>query len=180
MAIASTDILYKLSTTSGSAGNTTAGTPAGSLGKYVSTTTVSSTAANNIFDDVTGAENAASDVEYRCVFVLNNHASLTLTSAVVYMTSDIAGGTSVALGADTTAASAKGSSSAQALQVADENTAPSGVTFVTTPISDATGLSLGDIPAGSVKAFWIRRTAANTTAVNSDGFTLNVAGDTTA
>ena len=38
MPIASSDVLYKYSTTAGSAGNSNTGTASGSLGKYISTT----------------------------------------------------------------------------------------------------------------------------------------------
>lgn len=179
MAITASDILIKLSVKTGSAGNTTAGTPAGSLGKYISTTQVSGTALNNIFDDITGQENFDSDVEYRCIFVHNNHATLTLQNTVVYLSAQVAGGAVGALAVDSTAASAVGSASAQALEVTDENTAPAALSF-SAPTTRGTGLSLGNIPAGSVKAFWIRRTAANTVALNNDGLTFVVSGDTAA
>lgn len=180
MPIIATDILLRLATTAGTAGNSLAqADPNLSLGKYISTTDVT-TALHGLFDIVTGAENAASDVEYRCVFVLNNHATLTLENAVVFMTAEVAGGTSAALAVDSTAISVKGATAAQALTIADEQTAPAALTFVTTPVSAATGLALGSIPAGSVKAFWVRRTAANTVAVNADGVSLNVTGDTAA
>lgn len=180
MPITSTDILFKLSTLLGSAGNTTASTPDASLGKYVSTTQVSGTALNNIFDNISGEENAASEAEYRCIFVHNSHATLTLLNAVVYMTSDVAGGANVALSVDTTAASAVGSSTAQAKQIVDENSAPVSQTFVDTPVSRATGLALGNIGPGQVRAVWIRRTATNSVAQANDGFTLNVDGETEA
>jgi hypothetical protein len=180
MAIADTDILLKLSTKSGSAGNSLTSTIAESLGKYISTTQVSGTPANNIFDDVSGAENQASDIEYRCIFVHNNHGSLTLQSALLYIYSEVAGGTSIALGVDTTAASAIAASAAQALEVADESTAPSGVTFYTSCVSLATALALGNIPAGYCKAFWLKRIAANTAAVAADGLVYRVAGGTAA
>jgi hypothetical protein len=180
MAIISTDIQFFLSVLTGAAGNSTAGTPGGSLGKYISTTQLSGTALNNLWDDVSGDENAASEAEYRCIFVLNNHATLTLLSPVVWIFAETAGGASVALSVDTTVASAKGSASAQAKQVVDENTAPASQTFVTTPISKATGLALGDLPAGQVRGIWIRRTAANSAALDNDGYTLRVEGDTAA
>lgn len=41
---------------------------------------------------VTGDENAASDVEYRCIFVHNNHATLTLQGVVVWLSAEVAGG----------------------------------------------------------------------------------------
>lgn len=180
MPIATTDILQKLSVTGGAAGNTTANlTPGTSLGKYISTTQIVDATLNNLFPDVTGDENATSNVDYQCVFVHNNHATLSLLNPVIYISAEVAGGASTAIGVDTTAASAVGSATAQALQIANKNTAPAGVTF-SAPTTKATGLALGNIPPGQVKAFWIRRTAANTTAVNNDGVTVTVAGDTTA
>jgi len=179
MAIATSDIVLRLSTTAGSAGDSTASTAAASLGKYVSST-VWAAGTNSLFDDITGAENAANDVEYRCIFVLNNHATLTMLSTVAYISSEVSGGASVALAADSTAISAKGSSTAQALTVADENTAPAGPLTYSSPTAVGTGIALGDIPAGSVKAVWVRRTAANSAALDSDGFTLGIGCDTAA
>lgn len=180
MAIVASDLKTKLSVKSGAAGNSTAGTPAGSLGKYISTTEISGTALNNLFDDVSGAENEASDVEYRCFFIHNAHASLTLQGAVVYIYSEVSGGTAVALAVDSTAASAIGSASAQAMEVADESTAPADLTFYTSCVSLATALALGDIAAGSCKAIWVKRTAANTAAVANDGCVIRISGGTAA
>jgi hypothetical protein len=180
MAITATDILFKLSTTAGSAGNSTAQSdPNLSLGKYISTTQVTDATLHNLFDVVTGDENAASDVEYRCIFVHNAHASLTWQAPVVWLSAEVSGGASAAISVDTTAASAIGASSAQAKQVADENTAPSSQTF-SSPTSKAAGLALSDIAAGSCRAIWIRRTAANTAALNNDGVTIRCEGDTAA
>jgi hypothetical protein len=179
MAITSSDLLVKLSTKSGSAGNSLTGTPAGSLGKYISTTQMTDASLNNLFDDVSGAENAAGDVEYRCLFIHNNHGSLTWENAVVWVASQVSGGASMAIGVDTVAASAIGGSSAQALEVTDESTAPTGVSF-STPTTSATGLALGNIASGYCKAVWIRRTAANTGALDSDGGSLSFTGDTAA
>ena len=179
MPIASSDIVYRLTVKTGSAGDSTAGTPAGSLGKYASTTVVTDATLNNLFDDISGDENAASDVEYRAVAVLNNHSSLTLTAPVVWISSEVAGGASVAISVDTTAASAKGAAGAQLKEVADESTAPSSQTF-TAPTTKGTGLAMSDIAAGQVKGLWIRRTAANSAALNNDGATIRVEGDTAA
>jgi hypothetical protein len=179
--IASSDILFKLSIKTGSAGNSSAQSdPNQSLGKYISTTQLSGTALNNLFDDVSGTENANSTVEYRCVFVHNNHGSLTLQSPTVYVSSEVAGGTSVAIATDNAAVSNIGSASAQADQITTETTAPSAVSAFSTPTTAAAGLSLGNIGPGQCKAFWVRRTAANTSAVNADGGTWAVAGDTAA
>lgn len=179
MAILSTDIVLRYSTASGSAGDTTASTAATSLGKYVSTTVVT-TGANGIFDDVSGAENAASTVDYRCIFVLNNHATLTATSVTVYASAEVAGGASVALALDSIAASAKGSAPAQSATIASETTAPTGVGAFSTPTTDGTGLAIGSLAPGQVKAIWVRRTAANSAALTGDGFTLAISFDTPA
>lgn len=181
MPIASSDLGFYLSVTTGSAGNSTAqGNPNASLGKYISTTALSGTSLNNLFDDISGAENAASTIDYRCVFIRNLHASLTLQSPKVYVSSEVAGGTSVAIAIDNTTASAIGSASAQADQIANETTAPTAVGAFSTPTTSAAGLALSDLPAGNCRAFWVRRTAANTAAVNADGATWAVTGDTAA
>lgn len=179
MPIASSDIIYRLSTKSGAAGDSTAAVIADALGKYAATTAVSGTAQNNLFENVTGDENAASTVFYKCVFVLNNHATLTLTSAVLWLSAETALGGSLALGADTTAASAKGSASAQALSIANRTTAPAGVTF-SAPTTKGAAIALGNIGPGQVKAFWVRFTTANSAAINADGGTWRVEGDTSA
>lgn len=179
MAITATDIKFKFSVKTGSAGDSTAGTAAGSLGKYVSTTEITDATLNNLFDDVTGDENAASDVEYRCIFVHNDHATLTLQSSVMWISAEVAGGTDVAIAADGIGATPKGQAGAQADEVADESTAPSGESF-SSPTTKGGGISLGDIAAGEVYAIWVRRTAANTAALDNDGATIRVEGDTAA
>lgn len=180
MPIASSDILFKLSTKSGSAGNTVSGVPSGSLGKYISTAQIDSISTlNNLFDDVSGDENAASDIEYRCFFIHNNHGSLTYQSPVIWVSGQVAGGASGFLAVDNNAATPIGTGIAQAQEVADESTAPTGISF-SAPSSKGAGLSLGDIPAGYCKAVWVRRNAYNTSAVNNDGITIKVEGDTAA
>jgi hypothetical protein len=62
-AISQAELVWRYSTTAGAAGNTTASTAAGSLGKYISTTAWAGGVANDLFDDITGAENAASTVD---------------------------------------------------------------------------------------------------------------------
>lgn len=175
--ITSGEILYKYSVAA-AAGNTTAqADPNASLGDQVSTTQWTGGSANDLFDDVTGAENAASDVEYRCIFVHNTNGANVLENAVVYLSAETAGGASIAVGADPTAASAVDSASAQAVTIANENTAPAGVTF-SSPTDAGSGVSLGNIGVGQVKAFWVRRTAANTSALSNDAVTIAVTGDT--
>lgn len=178
MPIVPSEIVFRLSVKTGSAGDSTAGTPAGSLGKYVSQTVLSGTTMNNLFDDITGEENAAGDVEYRCLFVLNNDPALTLIGAKIHLENQVANGATVSIAVDDIAASSKGSASAQAAEVADESAAPTGTGAFSEPGSLAAALTLGDIGPGQVKAFWVRRTALAGTAVDDDGVDFIVSGDT--
>ncbi len=177
-AIVAGDIVTRYSVVTGSAGDSTAGTANGSLGKYASTTAWTGGSLNDLFDDISGAENAASTVDYRGIAVLNNNASNVFENPVIYISAETAGGASIALAVDSTATSAKGSASAQMLQIANETTAPAGPLTFSSPTTVGTGLALSNIPTSNVKGIWIRRTAANTAALSADGFTLAIAGDT--
>lgn len=163
MPIISTDIKYRLS---GGASNTD---PAAALGGAKSSTDAAST----IFDDVSSAEATAGDIEYRCIYVHNNHGSLTLQGAKVWIQTQTPS-------ADTDVAIGLGSSAVNGTEqtVANEGTAPTSVTF-SAPSSFAGGLTIGDIPAGQHKAVWVRRTVNAGAAAASDSFALRVQGDTT-
>lgn len=172
MPVAASDMKYKFSVAA-AAGNTTGGTANSSLGDQISTTEITDNVLNNLFDDVAGDENAASEAEYRCFFIHNAHATLSATNIRVYILSEVAGGAAVAIGVDPTAASAIGSGSAQAVAVATENDAPAGVAF-TSPATLGAAISVGDLTPGQCRAVWVRRTAANSAALANDGGTLRV------
>lgn len=162
MAIASTDIIHRLS---GGASNAT---PITSLGGVKS----SNAAGATIFDDVAAGESAVGDIEYRCLYVHNAHATLTLTAPVVWIaTNTPSPGTSIDVGVGTSAVNATEQT------VADENTAPSGVTFSAAATQGA-GVALGDIPPGQSRAYWIRRTVTAGAAAYADSFTTRVTGTT--
>ena len=178
-AITSGEVLLKRSVKTGSAGNTVAqADPNASLGLYVSTTAWAGGTVNDLFDDVSGAENAASTVDYRCVFVHNTNTANALQNAVAYISAEVAGGASIALAVDNIAASAVGSASAQATSIATETTAPTGVGTFSAPTTVGAGVALGNIGPGQVRALWIRRTAANSAALSGDGVTITISGDT--
>lgn len=178
MPVAASDVKWRFSVKTGSAGNSVAGTAAGSLGKYMSQTDITDNVLGNLFDDVSGAENAASDVEYRCIFLYNSHATANWTGVKIWLQSEVAGGASVAIAIDNAAASAAGAASAQAAEIADEGSTPSGVGSFSSPTSEGAGLTVGDLNAGQCRAVWVRRTAANTGSVANDGCTLRARGDT--
>ena len=162
MAIISTDIQYRLS---GGASNSD---PAASLGGVKSSTA----RGTNIFDDVSSAEAAAGDVEYRCTYIHNNHGTLTLQGARVWIQSNTPS-------ADTTVEIGLGTSAVNGTEqtVGAAGTAPSGVSF-SAPADYANGLVIGDIPAGQHKAIWEKRTVTAGAAVYADSYTLRVQGDT--
>jgi hypothetical protein len=180
MAITASDITFNLATTAGAAGDSTAqADPNASLGKYISTTQLTDATLLNLFDKIGGDENAASTVDYRLFFVKNTHATITWENVVAWISAETAGGASVAISADTTGVTAKGSSSAQAKTIASETTAPATQSF-SAPTTKGAGISLGNIPPGSVAAIWVRRTAANSAALDVDGAVIRCEGDTSA
>lgn len=163
MAIVASDIKYRLS---GGASNTD---PNASLGGAESSTD----AGSGIFDNVSSAEGTAGDTEYRCIYVKNTHGSLTYQGAKVWIQANTpSADTTVDIGLGTTAV---GTGNEQT--VADEQTAPSGVTF-SAAANEGAALSIGDIPAGHHKAVWIRRTVTAGAAAAADSFTLRTKGDT--
>ena len=155
-AILASDLLFKVSTTSGAAGNSTAqaAPTTGSLGKYISTTALAGVSLANLFPGTT----TPSEVGYRCVFVHNNTASgNTLTDAVVYLGGgDPAGGATVSIAVDPTAASPIGQAAAQA-GTSSGTSAPTTSPVFDSPATAALGLPLGDIPPGYCRAIWIKR-----------------------
>lgn len=169
MPIASADIDYFLS---GGSGNSS---PDASLGGARSTSTeVADNVDNNLFDDVSGTEHTAGRVEYRCIYVRNSHGSLTLTSPVVWINSDTTG-------ADSDISIAVGTSAVNGTEqtIANETTAPTGVTWSDAAVSRATGLALGDLPTTQHKAVWIRRTiTAGSTPQAADTCAIQAGGDT--
>lgn len=187
-AIVSSDILFKLSAPGASTGNTVSGTAGNSWGNYVSTTQLSNTPLDNLFTDITGAENAASQVDYACVFIHNNTSSsnsMLNTVAWLPLSLFVTGGANVALAADTFGASAIGTSSQQAVKITANTNAPAGISGWVSPTNTApsspsytNGIQLGTIAPGYCIALWVRRSATNSAPINNDGFTLEIDFDT--
>lgn len=161
MPILNSEIQYRLS---GGASNNN---PNASLGGEKSSTLVGDT----LFDNVPSSEAAVGSVEYRCIYVHNANSTLTLIDPKVWLVANTPSPTtSVSIGIGTSVQGGVEQS------VADETTAPVGVTF-SEPSSFATGISLGDIPAGGHRAVWERRTVNAGTVAIVDEYTLGVQGD---
>lgn len=126
---------------------------------------------HDLFDKITGDENAASEDEYRCIVVQNDHATLTAELVGVYIDSQTAGGATLAL------AVADEAKNVAPESVADEDTAPVGPVF-SAPTTPATALQLGDLGPGEWRAIWLQRTTADTGALDDDGATIGIRFDT--
>lgn len=163
MAILSTDIHYRLS---GGAANSD---PLLSLGGAKSSVAATG---GTILDVVLPAEGSAGDVEYRCVYVHNNHGSLSLDNSVLWIQAS-------GLGGNQAIAIAEGTSAINGTEqtVANEGTAPTGVTW-SAPATKGAGIALGNLPAGQHQAIWIRRTVTAGAPASNSTFTLRVEGDT--
>jgi hypothetical protein len=126
----------------------------------------------NLFDTVAGDESAAGDVEYRVEYVHNNHPTLTLQGARLWITANTPGNR-IAVGLGTSAINGTEQT------LANESTAPAGVTF-SQPTTKAGGLLLGDIPPGGHRAVHYRRTVAAGAAASNDTYSTRAEGDTAA
>lgn len=147
--------------------------PNNSLGGGISGTPIISNKLNNLFDRVGDLELTLGDVEYRCFYIKNEHGSLSLLAATIWISSNtpspdstisIGLGTSGILGTEQT--------------IGNESTTPVGVSF-SAPTSLATGLIIGNLPSNGTKAIWVRRTiTASASLYANDRVTINISGDT--
>lgn len=182
MAIAASDILWKLSKNTSPGDSTAQGNVNDSIGGYMSSTQMTDATLNNLFDDVSGDENAASTIDYRAYFIHNHHATLTWQAVKLWINSETAGGasTAIALAAEGVVNYNQGSGTGVQIQrIANETTAPATVTF-SAPTTKGAGLSIGDMAPDKVIGVWVRRTAANTAALDLDGAVFKAEGDTNA
>ena len=162
MSITSAEVVYRLS---GGAANSNANA---SLGGAKSSTVVPAA----LFDDVTSAESAAGDTEYRCIYVHNANGTLTMQNAVLWITANTTANR-IAVGVGSSAINGTEQT------VADENTAPTGVTF-SQPTTKGAAIALGNIPPGQHRAVWLRRAITAASAASNDTYSLRVECDTAA
>lgn len=169
MPVAASDISLNYS---GGAANSN---PDLSLGGARSSVAIPDATANNIFDDVQGAETISGDTEYRCFYVKNNHATLDFNNVKVWISQKTPAATEeIQIGMGT---ASKGGTEQS---VANENTTPTGVTFIDASTS-STALDVGDLSnsagGNSHKAIWIKRIVnPNTKAFKSNFFVIRVEG----
>lgn len=127
-------------------------------------------AIHNLFDFVSPEEALAGDVEYRSLSIRNTHVSDILYNAYVWISTETSS-------TDTIIAIAYDSTGTQS--VVNESTAPSSPALsFSTPLSKATGISLGNIGPGDTKRIWLRRTVTAGAAKVVDEGALTVEGGT--
>lgn len=172
MPIVASDIQFRLS---GGASNVD---PNAALGGAISTAgggLITTDTLNNVWDNVSGAESSSGDTEYRAIFIKNNHGSLPLTGAKVWISSNTTSAD------DTIEIAIAGEGINNTIEtIANESTAPAGETF-SAPTSFGTGLSLGTLNAGQAHGVWIKRIVnSSAAAANANPYTLSVQGETAA
>lgn len=169
MPVAESDLEFRIS------GGTNNESPAASLGGAMSTKAggvITTEQLENIFDVVLGDEGKAGDIEYRAIYIKNKHATLPLQNAKLWITQDADSND------DATAIALADEGVNEAVEtIENENTAPSGPSF-SAPTTKGAGLSLGTIPAGQYRGFWIRRTiTAGAAAKDKVTFKVKVEGE---
>lgn len=124
----------------------------------------------SVFDDVLPTESGVGRTEYRCEYFKNNTGKI-INNAVLWLSANTPSeGTEINAGVGTSGFNGVEQT------VADETTAPAGVTFKLAD-TKANGVALGNIPVGATIAVWYRRvTAANTPAAQTDTFTRTFEG----
>lgn len=147
------------------------------LGGAITANESNSGVSGNLFDTFSGAETSAGGTFYACVYVQNNtvDTGAIAQAMTVHVESETsAAGINLSIGLGTSAVNGVEQT------IADENTAPVGVTF-----SEADGvgnaLTIGDVPDGEHKAIWIRCVIdPATAAVSNYQFQLRFNFDTAA
>ena len=136
--------------------------PDASLGGVSSTTALSATAMNNLFDNVTPSERSAGSVEYRAISIYNS-GDATATSVEMYMSTITSStDTDLAFGLDSTTGT-----------ITNETTAPSGVSFAN--YTSSSKLTVSDIASSGAQRVWVRRTVqASATNTSADTGTIAV------
>lgn len=169
MPIISSDIKFYLS---GGAGNSD---PNASLGGEISNTEITSGLLHALFDIISSAEASGGDSEYRCVYAKNTNGTLTAQNSKLWVETE-------SPSTDTDELIGLGTSAINGVEqtIADEQTAPVGVTF-----SQANGEGaaevIGDLAPSAHKAFWVNRAVlAAAAAYSNDGPTIRFGCDTAA
>lgn len=140
--------------------------PNASLGGTPSSVSLSGTALNNLFDDVSPSEASAGDTEYRAIDLVNTGDAASAGTVVYMSTETTSTGTALNMGIEASPINST-------LSIVNESTAPAGVSFA--HYTSGSKLSLPAIAAGSRCRVWFERiVGASTGNLANDQCTFTV------
>jgi hypothetical protein len=177
MPISPSEVRWYLSNPNASTGYSGIGTPGNSLGKWMSTTQVSNTAIDDLFLDISAAQNAALQVDYQCIFLANFTATGdNMRNPYVWMPTQqyTTGGATLQMAFDPIGAQPYNSTSPQAQVISQSTSTPVVVDWFGPSGLYYYGLLVPDIPPGYAVAVWIQRTATNSPAISPQSLQLEV------
>jgi hypothetical protein len=177
MAILAAEVQFYLANPNANQGYQGIGQPGYSLGKYMSTTQVPGTySLDNLFLDITGAQNVSQQVDYQCVFIMNNTVSGdTMHAPYAWIPTQLytAGGANIAIGMDAAGVVPYNTSFQQAVLINTNTSPPPGVAAWYQPsVLYTSGCPLPDIPPQYCVAVWLQRTATNSSPLSPQTFSL--------
>ena len=161
---------------SGGSSNTA---PASAIGGAISATKVSETTPlHNIFDKVTGDESESGKVNYRIIYIKNDHATLDAEDVKIHLTAVHDSGTQSLSQSKDIAYAVSEAIDASAQTLTNEDTSPGALTWDEGE-SRADGILIGTLTHGQVRAVYLRRIIApGAAAADAASFTVNVTADT--
>lgn len=123
-------------------------------GIFIDASVTVSPAVNKTFDNISPTQSLAGYTDYRCMYLVNTAASGSAIDVKMWVKKQPDGADTLQIALDP--AGLDGT----ALQLADETDSTSVLSAISwsAPTTQASGLSLGSIPPGSYRAFWIKRT----------------------
>jgi len=134
-----------------------------SLGGVTSSVLFINDEITNLFEDVTPAEAAAGSVKYRALAFKNTSVFTAYAASVFINLETVSPDTTIALAYD----------SVGTQSIVDEDTAPVGLSF-SAPLSLATAIALGDVPASGQARIWFRRTVDASAAQYADEGSITI------
>jgi hypothetical protein len=148
---------------SGGSGNTD---PNASLGGVMSSTAVVNAVVDNLFDSITAAEALAGDTSYRGIYFRNNNASLTLRRTYLFTAGAL---TLLSFGFIT--------KNTDLEVIADEYTAPAGITFQFYNNIDKLE-TFQDLGPAEYMGVWVRRISPSSSTAQTPSRSITLGGVT--
>lgn len=181
MAVIASEMVWRYSTTSSHQAASAAAT---SLGKYVSSTLITSGSLNNLFPDITAANNNNTLYYYRCIYLHNTNVSSTVTSlqASIARSFSVAGATDIEIALDpNNAGSILYSANSISAWTTSGTAAPTqsggaagSITWVPASPTASVGGSI-TMAANGILPIWLR-SQGNNTAASAETITLSWTG----